>query len=236
MSGGANKSFLANPVTWMRNNLLIVALQETSNVATDDAKIKSGLKAVPKYRDGALVTCDISRHPTDTATIAGGGAKLCYIVKTATGAPSTFSHRFRAYYLPFFNNDYRVMQLDPATFPPGADIFFTDSVNGCSFAAGPGANPKVGHFNRTSGENNVADQGLMDADIGGEFGGGTVVKLTKATYKGTSISKAATVVGVKSGAAWTFWWQPRDVAGYNHPTGTQWGMSNPSLHQCDNHG
>lgn len=235
MSGGANKSFLANPATWMRNNLLIVALQETSNVASDDPN-STVAKAVPKYRDGALVMCDISRHPTDTATAAGGGSKLCYIVKTATGAPSSHAHRFNAYYLPFFNNDYRVMRLDPTTFPPGADIFFTDSVNGCSFAAGPGANPKVGHFNRTSGPNNVADQGLMDTDIGGEFGGGTVVKLTKATYKGTSISKAATVFGVKSGGAWTFWWQPRDVAGYNHPTGTKWQMGNPALHQCDNHG
>lgn len=236
MSGGANKAFLADPVSWMRDNLLIVAVQATIEQATDDPRIKSGLKAAPKYRDGCLVTCDIAKHPNDTAVTTTGVQRLAYTVKTATGAPSSYSHRFNAYYLPFFNNDFRCMLLDPTTFPPGADVFFTDSVNGCSFVAGPGARPKVGHFNRTSGPNDVADQGLMDGDIGQQFAGGTAVKLTKATYKGTSVSKAATVFGVRDGGTWRFWWQPRDVAAYNHPTGTKWEMGNPSLVRCDNNG
>jgi len=199
MSGGANKAFLANPVSWMRTNLLIVALQETTNIPTDDARIASGLKAVPKYRDGQLVTCDITVHPTDTAVSHGGGGCKAYIVTTATGAAHNYSHRFNAYFLPFFGNDFRTMRLDPTQFPPGADIFFTDSVNGCSFVAGPGANPKVGHFNRTTGPQQVADQNAMDHDIGLEFAGGIVVKLTKATYKANSVGKAATVFGVKQG-------------------------------------
>lgn len=237
MSGGANKSFLADPVAWLQSNLLIVAIQEQQNTPTTDlAKYPTGLVAAPKYRDGALVSCDISRHPTDTAVTATGAARLAYVVTGATGAANTFSHRFNAYYLPFFNNDFRCMRLDPTTFPPGADIFFTDSVNGCSFVAGPGASPKVGHFNRTSGPNQVADQGLMDTDIGTEFSGGTTVKLTKATYKGTSISKAATVVGVRNGGTWRFYWQARDVAGYNHPTGTKWEIGSPAVVQCDNFG
>ena len=236
MSGGANKAFLANPVSWMRTNLLIVALQETTSAPTTDTKIKSGLKAAPKYRDGVLVSCDITVHPTDTATAAGGGSRKAYIVTGATGVAHKHSHRFNAYYLPFFNNDFRTMRLDPTQFPPGADMFFTDSVNGCSFAAGPGANPKVGHFNRTTGPQALADQNAMDHDIGMEFGGGTVVKLTKATYKGTSISKAATVFGFNNNGAWTFYWQPRDVAGYNHPTGTKWEMGNPAIVQCNNNG
>jgi|GEM_PF-5548755 len=236
MSGGANKSFLANPVTWLNSNLLIVAIQEQLNTPTADlARYPTGLMAAPRYRDGALVSCDISRHPTDTAT-DGRATRLTYVVKGATGTPSTHSHRFNAYYLPFFNNDFRCMRLDPTQFPPGADIFFTDSVNGCSFAAGPGATPKVGHFNRISGPNDMADQGLMDTDINNQFAGGTVVKLSKATYKGTSISKAASVVGVRHGAVWRFYWQAREIAGYNHPTGTKWEIGSPALILCNNTG
>jgi hypothetical protein len=237
VSGGANKAFLADPVSWMRTNLLIVALQETMSAPTDDAKIATGLKAAPKYRDGDVVSCDITVHPTDTAVAHGGGGRKAYIVKAASGVAHKHSHRFNAYYLPFFNNDFRTMRLDSTQFPPGADVFFTDSVNGCSFAAGPGANPKVGHFNRTSGPQQAADQNAMDHDIGMEFAGGTVVKLTKATYKGASISKAATVFGFRQGGGtWSFYWQPRDIVSYNHPTGTKWEMSNPAVVRCDNNG
>jgi hypothetical protein len=143
MSGGANKAFLANPVGWMRQNLLILDIQTGG---TDTSGANRGY--ILKYDQGALVTCNIDRDASRTAQVTGGGTRQVFRAKEATGAAHRYAHRFQAYYLPFFSNQFRTMRLDPTQFPPGADFFFTDTVNGCSFAAGPGQNPKVGYFNR----------------------------------------------------------------------------------------
>lgn len=232
MSGGANKAFLADPETWMRSNLLLVAIQELVEIA--DPTKPTGKRAEARYNGGELVECNILRSNKDTGQTATGGRAIVYNVNRSTGG-GNYSHRFNAYYLPFFNNDFRVMLLDPTQFPPGADIFFTDSVNGCSFAAGPGARPKVGHFNRVD-NNQMIDQPTMNNQIANEFGGGTVVKLTKATYKGDNVGKAATVFGVKEGGMWRFYWQSREIVGMNTGGGTVWQMGNPAVSRCNNAG
>jgi hypothetical protein len=52
MSDGANKAFLANPVGWMRQNLLILDIQTGG---TDTSRANRGY--ILKYDQGALVTC-----------------------------------------------------------------------------------------------------------------------------------------------------------------------------------
>jgi len=228
MSGGANKSFLANPVNWMRNNVLLIDIQSMIHGV-----------AGQKYDQGALVTCNIEKDASRIARRAGGGTIPVYRIKEATGRASLFSHRFSAYYLPFRSNAVRSMVLDPATFPPGADYFFTDTVNGCSFAAGPGQHPKTSHINRTLGGVDPGagiDQPAMNADIVGEFPGGTAVRLRKATYKPNATSYA-TVFGVRNGANWTFYWQgPREWVGILNGE-KEWELpAGNILNVCDNHG
>jgi hypothetical protein len=233
MSGGANKDFLANPVGWMRNNLLIIDIQ-TGGMDTSAAN----RGYILKYDQGALVTCNIDRDASRTAQVTGGGTRQVYRVKEATGTAHKYSHRFQAYYLPFFSNAFRTMRLDPALFPPGADFFFTDTVNGCSFAGGPGQNPKVGHFNRTVGgvdPGAAIDQAAMNNDIAAEFGMGTDVKLTKATYK-PGATHYATVFGIRNNAGWDFYWQgPREWVGMKNSE-KEFKVPVNMLHQCDNNG
>jgi hypothetical protein len=235
MTAGANDAFLANSVNWMRNNLLLVDIQSSSSVANPTGGLA---QSVLKYQQGAVVTVNITTDASLTARVTGGRTRPVFRVKEATGQASTHSHRFSAYYLPFFSNDFRVMDLDPAQFPPGADYFFTDTVNGCSFAAGPGASPKVGHFNRTQDPRDpgsAIDQPAMNNDIGAQFAGGTVVKLTKATYK-PGTPDYATVFGVRHGGAWTFYWQgPRSWVGIKHGE-KEWEVPRNMLNLCDNLG
>jgi len=225
MSGGANKSFLADTVNWLRNNVLLIDVQGMTG-------------ATMNYAQGALVTCNIKPDKSKSAKVTGGRTRLVYRVEEATGTANKYSHRFAAYYLPFRSNDLRTMRLDPVTFPPGANFFFTDTVNGCSFAGGPGATPKVGHFNRTQDPRDpgsAIDQPAMNADIAHEFGGGTVVKLTKATYK-PGTADYASVIGIKTGAAWSFYWQgPRSWVGIKNGE-KEWEVPANMLTQCDNNG
>jgi hypothetical protein len=236
MSGGANKAFVSNPVNWMRNNVLLIDIQ--TNTSVPSATGGPVAKSVVKYPQGAVVSVNIDKDASLTAKVAGGGSRPVFRVKEATGAAGSYSHRFNAYYLPFFSNDFRVMTLDPAQFPPGADFFFTDTVNGCSFAAGSGATPKVGHFNRTvdaRDPGSAIDQGAMNADIGLQFGGGTTVKLTKATYK-PGTPDYASVFGIRNNAGWTFYWQgPRSWIGIKNGE-KEWQVPANMLNQCDNNG
>lgn len=231
MSGGANKAFLANTLNWMRNNVLIVDIQSGATGAGDAGYVL-------KYKQGAVVTVDIDRDASLNARRTGGGTVPVYRVREAAGTANMFSNRFNAYYLPFFANDFRTMTLDPNQFPPGAVYFFTDTVNGCSFAAGPGQNPKVGHFNRTVGgldPGAAIDQAAMNHDIAFEFHGGTDVKLTKATYK-PGTPDYATVFGIRNAAGWDFYWQgPRTWVGMVNNE-KEFQVPAAMLAQCDNNG
>lgn len=237
MSDHANKNFLAQPATWLRNNLLIVDIQtniQGTRTGTGASEVRG---SVETYTTGAIVTVNIVADPARYARRTGGGQVPAFRVKEATGAASKYSHRFQAYYLPFRSNAIRTMRLDPATFPPGANFFFTDTVNGCSFAAGPGANPKVGHFNRTVGGDDSAgiDQPAMNNDIGLEFAGGTDVKLTRATYKATTADYAS-VIGIKNIGGWNFYWQgPRTWVGFINNE-KEYQVPANMIHQCDNFG
>lgn len=205
MTGGANKSFTTNPANFLQNNVLLVDIQSLVN--TDAATEDSIARNAAKHNAGGLITVNIVKDTANSGKKNNGSKTVAYKVTEASGAASKYSHRFSAYYLPFFNNDYRTMRLGA-----NADYFFTDTMNGCSFASGPGAPPKVGHFNRTSGENDMIDQNAIDHDIEGEFGGGTHKELKKATYK-TGVGHKASLIGIRNNAGWDFYYQAYEIDG-----------------------
>ena len=202
MAGGANKAFTSNLREFLSNNVLIVSLGGQNDIQD-------------RYRAGAALLVDVVKSPSMSGLTANGKKIPVYEVLKSAGAPSTHSHRFRAYYLPYRGNDLRTMRLDPADHGNAdADYFFTDSLNGCSFAAGPGVHPKVGHFNRTMGGQDGAaiDQNQIDHDIQAQFAGGTQHRIQKTDYK-NGAGDYATVLGVKNGAQWDFWVQIRTITG-----------------------
>ncbi len=210
MAGGANKAFLANIQNFLANNIIIIDLQE--NVKLTGLTV--GANSV-KYVSGVCLTVDLVRDTNNEGRKTNGTLIPVYRVIRATGLPSVASHRFKAYYLPFRSNDVRTMNLNPTNHGgKDAKVFFTDTMNGCSFACGPGANPKVGHFNRTVGGNDSAgiDQGAIDVDINNEFGGGTRYEVKRNDYK-TGVADYSSLMGVKTGGNWQFYWQRREWVG-----------------------
>lgn len=202
MAGGANKAFLSNPREFLANNVVIVNLGGQNDLQD-------------RYRAGAALLVDLVKSTSMSGLTARGKKVPVYEVLKVKGAPGTHSHCFRAYYLPYRGNDIRTMTLDPARHGnAGADVFFTDSLNGCSFASGPGVNPKVGHFNRTMGgaDGAAIDQAQIDLDIQAEFAGGTLHRVQKTDYK-TDAADYASVIGIQTGPAWNFWLQKRSVTG-----------------------
>lgn len=214
MAGGANKAFTGNFRDFLRNNVLIVSLGGQNDLQD-------------RYRAGVALVVDLVKSSSMSGVSASGKKIPVYEVLRAQGLASAHSHRFRAYYLPYRNNDIRTMRLDPASHGNAdAAFFFTDSLNGCSFAAGPGQYPKVGHFNRTEdGEDGKPiDQGAINADITQEFPGGTTSRIEKTHYKNDA-ADYATVMGVKTGADWTFWVQSRSVTGMTTPKRDRKGVA-----------
>lgn len=229
MAGGANKQFLASPTTWLRHNVIICDIN--SRIAESSGGAVATMKM--KYEAGAVVDCDLVKS-NDSAHTSSGKAVPVFTLVEAKGKANAFSHRFKAYYLPFRSNAIRTMRLDPALFPPGADFFFTDTINGCTVCAGPGANPKVGHFNRTVGGDDSAniDQTAIDNDITSEFSGGTIMKLSKGTYK-AGVGDAATILGVKWMGAWSFYWQKREWVGASAAKGKDFKVDLTNLNIAD---
>lgn len=248
MSDGANKAFLANPESWLRQNLLMCDINSVVAGRALAHNPKLG-EMRNRFEAGVVIDCNIEKS-LDHGRTPGGQTRLAWRLRAPESGAGLFSHRFKAYYLPYRPNDVRTMRLDPQEFPPGADFFFTDTINGCSIAAGPGAAPKVGHFNRTVGgvAGAMIDQGAIDHDIGAAFSGGTVIKLTKGSYKTTvdgskaSVGAEATFVGIRQGNRWDFFWQgPRDLAGYTDKdkrgaSGKIWEVPANMLIRADNRG
>lgn len=202
MSGGANKALLANPANWLANNILIVEINPTDN---KDAALA--------YTAGTTASVNIVKV-ADTGALAGGGKVPVYKVVRGSAAPSKHSHQFQAHYLPWMQNGEYSMTLTN-----GADWFFTDTMNGCTFAAGPGANPKVGHFNYQIGNEKI-DSTKISTQVGLAFPGGTVDRLDKADYMDAHGMVRITTLGIRTGVTWNFYYQVREIVSLIPPSWT----------------
>jgi hypothetical protein len=118
-----------------------------------------------------------------------------------------FTHPLRAYFLPWGSGKTYRGRLGVQ-----ADVFFTPTMNGCTFAAeGFGLTPLVAHSNFVNPTTTMVDQGLIDNDINGYFGtSNPAIHLIKNAYKRPAIADedyAATVIGLRIGGGWQFFYQ-----------------------------
>jgi len=221
MSDHKNKQFLESPENFLKNNLLIVRLQALAFGAVQrtfgDKSIEEYRGAnKPKYSEGTILTVNIRKTDSCFAQNSSGKAiDACEVVE-ATGAASKHSHRFEAYYLPFFNNKAKTMRLQPplnSTSSP--KFYFTDEMTGCAFAATPGPLPQVGHFNftTTGTDDGAIDDGQINQSITNTFGVPQKT-LKKADYK-RDAADHVTLIGVAGTMNWNFFWQRFSVQGMN---------------------
>jgi hypothetical protein len=134
----------------------------------------------------------------------------CYELTEAT----SLGDMIPAYYLAYTPNSTQSITLGDK-----ADLFITDTMTGCSFGAMSGSNPKVAHLNYTMGADPAApiDQVKTGTEMTKVFGGPPSVQLNKTDYinaKGQNGN--VTVVGVRKGNGWEFYYQRRNATGSNN--------------------
>lgn len=120
---------------------------------------------------------------------------------------------YLGYYLPWQPNSTKTMVIGDK-----ADFFITDTMNGCTFAAGMGGTVRVAHVNYNTfnadgdrEEGLPIDQGHMDNEVQRVMGAATPgVALRKAGYTiANGDFPNVTVVGVRRAGLWTFAYQKR---------------------------
>ena len=115
------------------------------------------------------------------------------------------------YYLPYLQNQTRSMRLADK-----GSLFFTDTIDGCTFAAGPEGNPVVSHLNYTE-ENDEGvravggkiDQAKIDSELTSLYGNQKISALKKADYRKSDAIPNVTVLGVRGPGGWRFVYQRR---------------------------
>ena len=136
MSAGANKSFTEDPVAFMRSNFINPAINLQDFESEREILLPGG--GTPKTRrvgkDQAVVTANLAQ-----VTEIQGVPLACkdvhfndvpfYILDVAGRKRSFFSHAFKAYWLPYRDNEAWTLSLGT-----DASYFFTASMNGCSLA------------------------------------------------------------------------------------------------------
>lgn len=148
---------------------------------------------------------------------SGGNPMPCWEIVPATSMSMTL-----AYFLPWGPNSTKEMVLGDK-----ANLFLTDTMNGCTFAYGPGGNPRVAHVNYNTfnadgerEEGKPIDQPHMDAEVTRVLGGAATGALRKADY-GTPSFPNVTVIGVRRNGLWTFVYQKRDYTGVGTTTASK---------------
>ena len=205
---GANKQFINGKATWLGNNLILYNVGRGMANPFNQPLVQGGggagtgtelpvqnfdLRQIPQvtHRKGHAVNAYELYAMTD-----GGRAH-------ATGR---FTHNIRAYFLPWGSG-----RSYEGTLGNNADFFFTPTLNGCSFAASTGGNPRVVHSNHANIATQSIDQGLIDADLNNIFGvHGPDRSLKKATYKQAPVGTEdyrATIIGIRGATGWKFYYQ-----------------------------
>jgi hypothetical protein len=217
MAGGKNDDFLKNPEQFLKKNLLVVRIQKLVFGAVErtlgEGHTDYRGRNAPKFTEGQILTVDIRKMDMNqnsscyAKNSTGSYIDACELVE-AEGVASTHSHRFTAFYLPFFNNQAKIMKLlPPLTAQAAPNFYVTDEMTGCAFAVEGGARPRVGHFNFTT--TGTDDGDIDDAEINRRIRdafGVPAKSLKKGDYK-QGAHHHVTLIGINSFTGWTFWWQ-----------------------------
>jgi hypothetical protein len=205
MAGGANSAFLADPIGFLKNNIIRVQYEgPDTTVPVDFDLVDSGVMETKK--DKAAGISKNSRLDREwTGLSATGETMKVYDLVGFSGGFRPKSHPIKAYWLGFEANAARSIQLGVA-----ARFMFTVTLNGCSIGVGPGKHPKVAHVNKQVEVNGLlkTDQTLMDMQIKGEIPDGRTL-LAKPDYCDGNGPVNATFLGILRGEEWRFFWQSR---------------------------
>lgn len=205
MSEGANKAFLANPMAFMDANVIVPHSSLQARAQGQAAVIRVNLVEITG------VTC---------TNAAGNNVPMYY----AQGVGSKFltsSNAFKAYYLPYAPGKTKQMNLGTQ-----ARYFFTDKIDGCTFAAGlTGGNaPTVIHINKQTAGGTI-DQNAIDAKVQARFGATPYTQLSLLDYMSPeelqmrndptapAVKTNVTVLGIRGTGGWTFYFQRRNWLG-----------------------
>jgi hypothetical protein len=186
------KTFLKANAVWVHGQLNFMTLGRPDTIGTTGMS-----KCFPVQLQRSQM-----KHCTDKS----GGNMPCWEIVPAT----SLGEFTLAYYLPYRQNAVTSMLIGNK-----ANLFLTDTIDGCTFAAGPGAAPLVSHLNYTVGrqEGALIDQGQIDEDLDELYPAGGIQALKKAQYKTDDQIANVTVVGVRQSGAWKFVYQRRDNLG-----------------------
>ncbi len=149
----------------------------------------------------------LQRKPWTSCIDKSGVSMPCYELVEATSLDMEL-----CYFLPFVLNQTREVTLGGK-----ADLFFTDTMTGCSLGAMNGPTPKVAHLNYTIGgkEGTLIDSAKVGAEMVKVFGAAPDRSLKKADYKNAQGRDGnVTVVGVRRpDDNWDFVYQRRNDEG-----------------------
>ena len=201
MSGGANKSFLADPEAFLQNNVIMVS---------------EGLLAVGA---GAHVVNLLLQTADEVVTQHGVGLPVYKPALATAGSPwrstSGSSHQFSAFYLPWQPDRHFVIDLNNQ-----ANYLFTPGLTGCTFAAisaAGGANPQVGHFNYLRPGTDQVSRGRTRQHVTNVFGAPRPDAYLKKSMYPTPADAAQRyvfIVGFRTGGQnWRFLAQYLDYVG-----------------------
>ncbi len=211
---GANQRFITQKAAWLTDHMILYAVAKGT---TNGNPYNQNLGAIGT----ALPTFDFDLRKVSKIINGGGSAKMYELQGLGEGIgtgknfkarkTSDSTHAIRAYFLPWGTGYTFCGQLGNA-----ADFFFTPTVNGCTFAhSGNGPNPSVAHSNFV--QNQLIDQAAIDNDLVTKFGGAMPAHtLIKTTYKQAPVANVAddyraTVIGIRSGNSWSFYYQNYSV-------------------------
>lgn len=201
---GANERFMSGKAQWLRDHLIVYAVKTNSGNPWGE-----GLGTVGTE----LPVHEFDLRKVGSIINVGGKAKEYQLMRLDEERSSGVARKtssstkpIRAYFLPWGTGKTFCGRLGI-----NADYFITPTLNGCTFVHdGGGVNPSVAHSNFVDATT-MADQNAMNADIAQKFGGNMPAsQLIKSTYKRPPVGMEdyrATVIGIRSGNSWNFYYQ-----------------------------
>lgn len=204
---GANYQFMQKKAQWLQDNIIFYKVNMgAANPMGQTANTAGG--------GGELPIADLDLRPMPKIKDAGNHKYKAYGLymmnefhKGKARSTSKRTNTLQAYFLAWGS-----MKTYEGTLGTNADLFFTPTVNGCSFAASSGGmNPRVAHSNHANLATQLIDQNAIDTDLNTIYGlAGPDLALRKADYKGPPVGTSdymATIVGVRDTTGWTFYYQ-----------------------------
>lgn len=213
---GANQRFMNGKTVWLANHLIVY------NVFSGSAN--------PFNQGLGTVGTTLPIHQFDLVKIGaihmenGGQAKEYDLRALNQRNIGRYTRPINAYFLPWGSGKSYCGRLGI-----NADYFFTPTLNGCTFVySDNGPNPSVAHSNFVDPLTTLTDQNAITNSLTAAFGGPPPAnRLIKTDYKRAPIGGEdyrATVIGIRTGNSWRFYYQNYQAESLGGGTMTNTGL------------